>query len=159
MAATPNMTLWHAPTSHYSEKARWALDYKRIPHTRRALLGGSHPLVTWILTRGEHQTVPVLTIDGRAIGDSTAVIAELEDRSPAPPLYPADPDVRRRALELEDWFDEELGAYIRRVAYHELTADPDALLEIAWSQLPRAPRAVAALARPGTRLFLDLRFK
>src|SRR5918912_4593789 len=109
----PNITLWHVPTSHYSEKARWALDYKRIPHTRRALLAGSHPLVTWILTRGEHQTVPVLTIDGRAIGDSTAVIAELERRFPDPPLYPEDPADRARALELEDYFDEELAPAIR----------------------------------------------
>src|SRR3954452_9989375 len=94
---TPNITLWHAPQSHYSEKARWALDYKRIPHTRRALLAGTHPLVTWILTRRKHQTVPVLTIDGHGIGDSTAVIAELERRFPDPPLYPADAAERRRA--------------------------------------------------------------
>jgi hypothetical protein len=24
--------LWHIPLSHYNEKARWALDYKRIAH-------------------------------------------------------------------------------------------------------------------------------
>jgi hypothetical protein len=27
--------LWHIPLSHYSEKARWALDYKRIAHHRQ----------------------------------------------------------------------------------------------------------------------------
>ena len=27
--------LWHFPISHYNEKARWALDWKRIPHVRR----------------------------------------------------------------------------------------------------------------------------
>jgi hypothetical protein len=42
---TGGITLWHVPLSHYSEKARWALDFKRIPHTRRAILGGAHPLV------------------------------------------------------------------------------------------------------------------
>ena len=26
--------LWHIGISHYSEKARWALDYKRVEHER-----------------------------------------------------------------------------------------------------------------------------
>ena len=75
-----SLTLIHVPVSHYSEKARWALDYKRIPHTRRWPPGGFHPVVTWILTRGRHQTVPVLVMDGEAIGDSTEIIRRLEER-------------------------------------------------------------------------------
>ena len=81
--------LCHVPVSHYSEKARWALDYKRIPHTRRWPPGGFHPLVTWILTRGRHQTVPVLVLDGEGIGDSTEIIRRLEERFPEPALYPS----------------------------------------------------------------------
>jgi hypothetical protein len=30
--------LWQFRLSHYNEKARWALDYKGIPHERRSLL-------------------------------------------------------------------------------------------------------------------------
>ena len=35
--------LWHFRISHFNEKARWALDWKRVPHVRRAVLpvGGS----------------------------------------------------------------------------------------------------------------------
>ena len=29
--------LWHLEVSHYNEKARWALDYKRVRHVRRAV--------------------------------------------------------------------------------------------------------------------------
>ena len=29
-----HVRLWHLPSSHYSEKARWALEHKRIAHTR-----------------------------------------------------------------------------------------------------------------------------
>ena len=75
--------LCHVPVSHYSEKARWALDYKRIPHTRRWPPGGFHPVVTFILTRGKHQTVPVLVMDGEGIGDSTEIIRRLEERFPS----------------------------------------------------------------------------
>jgi glutathione S-transferase len=27
--------LWHIPLSHFSEKVRWALDYKGIAHRRQ----------------------------------------------------------------------------------------------------------------------------
>src|SRR2546423_3109353 len=120
-AAEP--VLWHISISHYSEKARWALDHKRIPHRRRGLPGGFHMLVALVLTCGRTVTFPVLALNGEAIGDSTAIIAELERRWPEPPpLYPEDPDERRRALDLEDWFDEELGPPIRLVGWHDLTS-------------------------------------
>ena len=32
--------LWQLQISHYVEKVRWALDYKRVPHVRRTLLPG-----------------------------------------------------------------------------------------------------------------------
>ena len=158
MSAPAQITLWHVPISHYSEKARWALDHKRVPHTRRAVLGGLHPLVTWLLTRGEHQTVPVLTIDGVGIGDSTAIVGELEARFPDRPLYPGDPDERRRALALEEWFDEELGPYLRRLAYHEITSDPQALAELTNKQVPWVKPQTLRITAPNVALFLDLRF-
>jgi glutathione S-transferase len=70
-------------------------------------------------------TFPVLELDGRAVGGSTRIIAELERLHPDPPLYPADPDERRRALELVEFFDTELGPSIRRVAFNALLSDRD----------------------------------
>ena len=29
--------LWHIPLSHFNEKVRWALDYKRVAHHRQVL--------------------------------------------------------------------------------------------------------------------------
>src|SRR6266542_2575268 len=95
--ATP--VLWHLKVSHYNEKARWALDYKRIPHLRRAAIPGRHEAIAEKLTGA--RTFPVLVLGGEAIGDSTRIIEALERRHPEPPLYPADPDKRRRALEIE----------------------------------------------------------
>ena len=152
------LTLIHVPVSHYSEKARWALDYKRIPHVRRWPPGGFHPLVTWFLTRGRHQTVPVLVMNGEGIGDSTEIIRRLEERFPDPPLYPADPDERRRALDLEDYFDEELGPYVRRMAYHHMVTEPDLLAELAMHQIQYGHRAMLGLNKRILRTFLDLRF-
>jgi glutathione S-transferase len=113
--ATP--VLYHIEISHYNEKARWALDYKGIAHERKAPPPMLHTF--WALALTRKPTFPVLRLNGKAIGDSTRIIEELERLYPDPPLYPEDPAERRRALELEDFFDEELGPYIRRWIFHE----------------------------------------
>ena len=74
--------------SHYNEKVRWALDYKRVPHVRRSLLPGPHRSIAKRLTDDMSTTTPVLTLDGRSIGDSTRIIAVIEQRWPQPSLYP-----------------------------------------------------------------------
>lgn len=104
--------LWQFTSSHFNEKARWALDYKRVPHIRNSLAPGFHVPIIKRMT-GMTQ-VPVLQMSGETIGDSTKIIAAVERAYPEPPLYPADPEQRMRALELEDFFDEQLGPYIRR---------------------------------------------
>jgi glutathione S-transferase len=113
--------LWHLKVSHYNEKARWALDYKRVPHVRRAVVPGRHRRIAQRLTGAS--TFPVLVLDGDAIGDSTRIIEALERRVPEPPLYPADPSERRRALEIEDFFDEQLGSHTRLLVLHHMLPD------------------------------------
>jgi glutathione S-transferase len=122
--ASCRVRLWQLELSHFNEKVRWTLDYKRVNHRRRSLLPGAHALITRRLT-GDVDTTPVLDLDGRMIGDSTRIIAALEARWPEPPLYPLDPVERRRALELEDFFDEQLGPHIRRAVYEVLLERPD----------------------------------
>jgi glutathione S-transferase len=154
--------LWHLKVSHFNEKVRWALDYKGIAHVRRAVTPGSHQPVARRLTGGD--TLPVLELDGRAIGDSTEIIAELERRQPRPALYPADPAERRRALELEEFFDEELGPYTRLLLLRHLlperglmrrTFAPDASLgrrvvgTVMYPLVKRRVRADFGIDRPG----------
>jgi glutathione S-transferase len=138
--------LWHLKVSNYNEKARWALDYKGIPHIRRAETPGQHAKRAQRLT-GE-STFPVLVLDGEAIGDSTRIIEALERRRPEPPLYPADPTERQQALELEDFFDEELGAYSRLLALHCLLPDPDLMLSTFTPDLKGGRRIVARAMYP-----------
>ncbi len=102
--------LWHFPISHFNEKVRWTLDWKGVPHVRRALGASYLPRALWASGQGR---LPILFLDGRAVADSTRIIAALEERYPDPPLYPADPEERRRALALEDFLDEELGHALR----------------------------------------------
>lgn len=131
--------LWQYSFSNYNEKARWALDFKGIRHRRRSVLPGSARGL-W-MSRGD-LTLPVLDLDGRRIVDSTAIIAALEERQPGPALYPSDPDERRRALDLEDFFDEHAGHDMRRVGFWELKDNLDYGLEFMTTDQPRITAAV-----------------
>jgi glutathione S-transferase len=150
--------LWHIAISHYNEKARWALEYKSVEHERRAPPPGPHmPLALW-LTRGRQVTLPIIQLDGERIGDSTAIIAALEERVPEPPLYPADPDERGRALALEDWFDEQLGPYLRRLAFHELRRDPERFDALAERGAPPAMQRLGRAGGVGARALVGVRY-
>ncbi|HXR31372.1 MAG TPA: glutathione S-transferase family protein [Solirubrobacterales bacterium] len=158
-ATSERPVLWHIPVSHYSEKVRWAFDYKQVPHRRRALPApGAHILASMWLTGGKSQTFPVLEIGGRAIGDSTEIIATLEERFPDPPLYPADAEQRRRALELEELFDEGLGPHTRLLAFHELGNDRERFSEMIERTAPPLMARMGAGAVAYGRTFTGLRF-
>ncbi len=151
-------TLIQLDISHYSEKVRWALDYKQVPHVRRSPLPGTHIPISFALTRGESVYLPLLQIDGRTISDSTAILAAIEQRYPDPPLYPADPEQRRRALELEDFFDEELGPSARLLPFHELTNEPAMFAEVAAAAVPGPLGQAKGLVGLYARTYTGLRF-
>jgi glutathione S-transferase len=60
-------------------------------------------------------TVPALKLDGRRVQGSRQIARALEEMTPDPPLFPADPDLRRAADEAERWGDEELQDLPRRL--------------------------------------------
>ncbi len=144
--------LWQFRQSHYNEKARWALDWKGLRHVRRALLPGLHiGRVMW-MTR--QKSVPVLVLDGRVIADSTRIIAAVEAFRPDPPLYPAAPAERRRALELEDFFDEELGPYLRRSVFHDVLPHSNFASALLTTGFPPLARAAYRAAFPAVRVVM-----
>ena len=102
--------LWQFKCSHFCEKARWTLAFKRI--------------------------------EGRTLRDSTRIIEHVEAAHPEMPVHPGDANERKRAAELENFFDG-LGSALRCVHYSLLLPD----LEEA------AAFFANAAAGPGFRLF------
>jgi glutathione S-transferase len=146
-------TLWHIELSHYSEKVRWALDYKGVEHERRTPFVGAHQLVAMARTRSRHRRLPVLRLNGgRAIGDSTAIVAALEERYPEPPLYPADPAERARALALEDFFDEELAPPLRAFSWHHVLGEAGGIGNAVAPNRPIRRRMLNAAAPIAARI-------
>jgi glutathione S-transferase len=150
--------LWQLEVSHYSEKVRWALEHKRVDHVRRSPLPGTHIPIAFVLTRGAHGTVPVLELDGRVIGDSTEIIAALDARYLDPPLYPSKPEERLRALELEEWFDQNLGPHTRLLPFYELIQEPEIFAEVAANQVPGPLGKVKPLVGAYGRIYTSLRW-
>lgn len=140
--------LWHIPLSHFNEKVRWALDFKAIAHRRR-VLGGDYLIRAWRAT-GQGK-LPILWLEGRAISDSTRIIAALEERYPERPLYPRDASARQRVLALEDDLDEKLGPALRAAIIGPLfQRDPDVALRVLTTGMPE--KAYQNL-RPLVRIF------
>jgi glutathione S-transferase len=100
--------------------------------------------------------VPVLRLDGDIIPDSTRIIAELERRHPAPSLYPADETSRRRALELEEYFDEEIGVHLRRVLFHRVLPDASFTADLFTPGFSAFTKTMYRAAFPLTRAIMRM---
>ena len=138
--------LLHIPLSHYNEKARWALDYKGIAHRRR-VVGPDFYWRAWRAT-GQGKTPILFLPGGDAVHDSTRIIETLERIRPEPALYPADAAQRRRALDLEDHFDESLGPSLRASLLTPLFRhDPEIALRVLMTGMSKNFRRLRPFAR------------
>jgi glutathione S-transferase len=101
--------------SHFNEKARWALAWKKVEHERRTYLPGPHVPAIRRLSGGTQ--TPVLVADGRTIAGSAAIVEFLESTVPTPALLPADPRLRSDALDFARQFDEAAGPAARAALF------------------------------------------
>jgi len=131
------MLLLQFSTSHYCRKARLALGYKQIPYQVENLTPGLHILRVKPLSG--KKTVPVLLPQQKncpaVVADSTEIIRFLEGYHPNPPLYLANEQQQKEALQLEDYFDEFIGTSARFV-YYQFRANEGKHIDPSWmSQL------------------------
>jgi glutathione S-transferase len=153
--ASGTPVLWQYSFSNFNEKVRWTLDFKGIPHRRRSLLPGGPRAMAF--SRGDG-TLPVLDLDGERIMDSTRIIEALELRYPEPAVYPADPELRRQALELEEFFDESAGHDMRRVGFWEQRDDPHGISEFLATDQPPGSRLVIRAGMPVAWAYIKRRY-
>ncbi len=141
-----DLVLHQFPSSHYNEKARWALDWKGLRHARESYLPGPHMPAMKRLS-GQTAT-PVLVMNGRTIVGSARIIDELERAFPERPLYPEDPEQRRRALEIQRRFDAEVGPAVRTAVFSALILEPGFLCRVFAGSRPLAKRVFYRAAFP-----------
>ena len=86
-------------------------------HIRHSLLPGPHAVQ--LIARFGQKAMPILRHEGHVLKNSAAVLDYVEQTWPDPPLYPENPALREQALEIQKWFDEEIGPAVRRAGFHE----------------------------------------
>ena len=73
---------------------------------------------------------------------------------PDPPLYPDDEAARRRALELEHYFDEQLGPHIRRAFFFDALEHTDYMVGLFASGEPAITRSAYRTFFPLVRMLM-----
>jgi glutathione S-transferase len=132
------------PYSPWSEKARWALDARRVPYRFRHYqpLIGEPALRVKLRRITGRVSVPVLTTDdGRVIADSADIAHWADGRGEGPRLFPAgEEDAVARFVALS----ERALAAGRALSLMRMLGDDDALAEMVPRPMRRALGPVAA---------------
>ncbi|HKO46660.1 MAG TPA: glutathione S-transferase family protein [Polyangiaceae bacterium] len=132
--------------SHFSEKARWALDFSGVAYEERRLLPGPHLLVTRRLAK--NSSVPILEHEGRAIQGSGSILDYVATELGRPDLEPDAPGAER-ARELEALADRAFGLGVQRICYfYLLDGERKDMIELFMQRGPWWGRAFYALAFP-----------
>ena len=106
--------LYSISTSNPALAARGMFEYKGIDVDIVNVVPGMHPL--FLRLRGfKGKTIPAAVIDGRKVQTSRAIARALDELKPDPPLFPSDPEARRRVEDAERWGDEVLQDVPRRI--------------------------------------------
>ena len=101
------MVVYGAKLSYFTGKLESYLRYKGIPYEYRPL-DAKHYRYIVPKHLGAAQVPSVELEDGRWMSDTSPMIAWLEERHPAPEVFPRDPAQRYISLLVEDYADEWL---------------------------------------------------
>lgn len=144
--------LYTIDLSHPGHAARLMLEKKGIEHRVTVMPIGLHPVLLRAAGFRGYR-VPALKIDGEKVESSMNIARALERIQPAPHLFPADPDERRRADEAETWAEAELQPVPRRIIRWTLTEQVEAREWIARVAKLPAPGLQARTNLPLVRRF------
>jgi len=140
------LRLYTFQISHFSEKARWALDIEGIPYAEQVLVPGPHQLVTRRLSK--HSSVPLLVHDRHVVQGSSAIVDYVGERLGGRRLNPTNASELAEARAFEAELDLAFGLGIQRVLYGAVLEDRATLTELWSAGGPFWARAFYALAFP-----------
>jgi len=137
------MRLYTFLISHFSEKARFALDLSGLRYEEKRLLPGAHVLTTRRIAK--RSSVPILVDRDDVVQGSSAILDRLSSRHAYHALDVA-PEHAARAKEIEELADRAFGRGTQTLFYNVLLESPEIVARL-WTQRgPRWGRAFYALA-------------
>jgi len=144
------------PHSHYSEKARWALDWLSLPYREEPHVPLLHRIAT---VRRGGGSVPLLVHGTHRLTDSTDILAYADALCGGNRLYPSDAALRSEVQALEERFDVELGPHVRRWAYAQLLPERQQLRRAMSRGVPRLEAILLPLILPGVLRLIRSAFR
>lgn len=146
------MTLWHAIECPFSMRVRLVLREKGQPYDSRVV--SMSDVGDEVRERNPKGSVPVLEVDDCVIYEASIIAEYLDERFPAPALYPREPRQRARARMLLDWIDAELLPPVKALeqahAHGGLVGEPtrDAGLQDALVQAKEGLHILGSIVQP-----------
>jgi glutathione S-transferase len=127
------ITLYELHSSHYCEKIRWALDYKKLPwkkvdinaFTKKEMLAYPCP-----------QLVPLIYDDKKniALSDSTPILRYLDEHYHIPAIFPEVSAEKNAVYQFMIELDSCLGVPARRLAYAQIILENPRILSALFLQ-------------------------
>lgn len=138
------LVLHHYFRSSSSWRVRWALAEKGLAFRSVAvnLLGGEQKSDDYAKT-SPTAYVPALSIDGRVITESVAIVELLDDLQPTPPLRPADPFLRAKMRQLVEIVNAGTQPLQNLSVLHRIS--PERPAQVAWAK-PFIERGLSSFA-------------
>jgi glutathione S-transferase len=127
----PKLALYGQSFTPFTEKCRRALVFKGLDFELH-ISSGPEDVRRWSPVTG---LLPVMTVDGELVSDSTNILLRIEQIRPEPPLLSPDPGVAAQQRNLEDWADESFLWYW--MEWFRLSAEVPGPPPSAWSRLRR----------------------
>lgn len=118
------MKLYNMYLSNFASKSRLAIYEKGAKIEIVPIPGGDLKSVEYLKIYPMGKT-PALEVDGRILGESEVINEYLEDRFPAPPLLPKDPDGRARSRSVSRFHDLYLEPPLRALFPQVAAAEKD----------------------------------
>ncbi|MFI5299152.1 MAG: glutathione S-transferase family protein [Polyangiales bacterium] len=152
--------LYQFSVSHYCEKARWVLDYKRVDYEVIELFPGLHRKKLRRL--GVPGSVPVYVDASGAtptvLGDSMDIALHLERTIADHPILPVDEADRAKVLAIARDLDHGAGPAVRRYMYGKIL-EANALPSVMFAGASGARLAAGRLAAPLLGALLKKQYK
>src|SRR5690348_15277230 len=113
--------------SHACRTGTLMLEHKGIPYDVAMMPTGAQRLLPRFGFPGG--TVPALVVDGKRVQTNPAISRFLDELRPDPPLFPADPALRRQVEEAERWGDDVFQMAARRITLAGILHGPGAYFD------------------------------
>jgi glutathione S-transferase len=125
------ITLYELHWSHYCEKIRWALDYKKLSWKSVNINAFTKKEIKYFSTTQKRHLVPFIYDDETkmVVDDSSRILNYLEDYYPdSPPLFPKDPIQRKNINQFLIELDSKLALIGRKLGYSQIILEKPTIL-------------------------------